>query len=603
MLASAAEQMRYRGPDDQGMFRAPHIGLVHRRLSIRDLSSAGRCPMASPDGRVQVLLNGEVYNWRELRSELQDAGYEFHTNTDTEVIVHGYRHWGSRVIERLRGMFAVAVWDGTASRLLLARDRVGEKPLFYRDTSDSFTFASTTAALTLLGGGHEIDPDAIACYLAHNFIPATHTIWKGVHVLPPGYLLRVTPGSPPELQQYWRLRDSPPVRRPVRACLEETESVIEDSVVRCLDADVPVGVYLSGGVDSSLVAAMAARHSPGIATFSVGFAEREFSEIEHAQTVAAHLNVPHHTILVCVDDLIESLPHLVVQYGQPFGDSSAVPSHLVAKLARKHVTVCLSGDGGDESFGGYWRLQAGIYADRYGRVVPAGVRRALGPALAALGAAGRRWLAMNELSLVRDGASYSNFESWYRYLDAVAGPRLKPGLAHDLVQCRTRSGGHLTRASLTQRLLYDDFLVQLPDDYLTKVDVASMAASLEVRAPFLDQRVVEHAWTLPDDLKLRWGERKWLLKRIAARWVPESVVYRPKMGFALPLVCWWRGRLGEYLEQLLVDSHAAADGWIQVAPVQEMLHRHRAGANHHTRLWLVLWLELWFRLVRRSATR
>jgi asparagine synthase (glutamine-hydrolysing) len=603
LLARAGAELRYRGPDDEGSFRAPHVGLVHRRLSIRDLSAAGRCPLASPDGRIQVMLNGEIYNWRELRAELAALGFMFRTSTDTEVIVHGYARWGQGVVDRLRGMFAVAVWSVDEQRLLLARDRVGEKPLFFRHDPGRFAFASSTGALAILGRGRDVDPEAIACYLSHSFIPATHTVWQGAHVLPPGHLLAVSPGGSPEVRQYWSLPDRAPVRISPGRALAETEAIIEDSVVRCLDADVPVGVFLSGGVDSSLVAAMAAKHSPGIATFSVGFAEEEFSEVVHAHRVAEHIGVPHHAVEVGVEDVIASLPHLVTQYGQPFGDASAVPSFLVSCLARNHVTVCLSGDGGDESFGGYWRLQAGVYADRYRRLVPAVIRRSVVPPLAArLGSPGRRWLAMNELSLAAGGPAYSNFESWFRHLEAIAGPQLEAGLTHDLVGCRTRPGRHLEQATLTQRLLYDDFRVQLPDDYLTKVDVASMAASLEVRAPFLDQRVVEHAWTLPDELKLRWGERKWLLKRIAARWVPASVVYRPKMGFALPLVHWWRGRLGEYLEQLLADSQAEAEGWIRVAPVREALARHRRGENHHTRLWLVLWLELWFRLVFRPAT-
>ncbi len=601
-LRAIGEVMRYRGPDDQGTFAAQHVGLVHRRLSIRDLSPAGRCPMSSLDGRLQVVLNGEIYNWRELRSELLGAGYGFHSQSDTEVVVHGYSEWGERLIPRLRGMFALAIWDGAAERLLLARDRVGEKPLYYRVSDAGLEFASTTEALTRMGGGTQIDPAAIACYFAHSFIPATHTVWCGVQVLPPAHVLDFCPGGKPELRRYWDFPASRPVKVSDATALRTTEALIEDSVTRCLDADVPVGVFLSGGVDSSLVAAMAARLRPGLAAFTLGFAEQEFSELPHAREVAKHLGLAHHVLEVSVRDLIDCLPHLVVQYGQPFGDSSAVPLYLVSRLARQHVTVCLSGDGGDESFGGYWRLQAGVYAERYSRLVPEGVRRGVVPGIARqLGPLGQRWQAMNELSLARRGSSYSNFESWFRHLEQLAGPNLQPGLAHDLVACRTPSGTERPTATLTQRLLYDDFQVQLPDDYLTKVDVASMAASLEVRAPLLDQTVVEHAWLLPDDTKLRWGQRKWLLKRIAARWVPPSVIYRPKMGFALPLVHWWRGELGEWLDSLMTDSVAASSGWIRVEPVRRMLHAHQGGEDHQTRLWLVLWLELWFRLVRSPA--
>jgi len=499
-------------------------------------------------------------------------------------------------------MFALAIWSSDAKELLLARDRVGEKPLFYRSTDRGVEFASTTSALVCMGGNEQIDAKGIACFLAHSFIPATHTVWRGVQVLPPGHLLIASPGGMTEVRRYWDFPRSRPKAIADVVALRTTEALILDSVERCLDADVPVGVFLSGGVDSSLVAAVAARAQPGIKAFTLGFAEQEFSELPYAQAVARHLGLDHHVLEVGVQDLIDCLPHLVVQYGQPFGDSSSVPSYLVSRLARQHVTVSLSGDGGDESFGGYWRLQAGLYANRYSRLVPEGVRKSVVPGIARrLGEIGQRWLAMNDLSFARKGSSYSNFESWYRDLEQIAGPQLLPGLNHDLVACRTPSGADRPEASLTQQLLYDDFQVQLPDDYLTKMDVASMAASLEVRAPFLDQKVIEHAWVLPDNTKLRWGQRKWLLKRIAARWVPPSVIYRKKMGFALPLVHWWRGDLGSYLEQLLQESHAAANGWIRVEPVRKMLAAHRAGEDHHTRLWLVLWLELWFRLVWKPA--
>jgi asparagine synthase (glutamine-hydrolysing) len=590
--------MKYRGPDDEGFFSAPHVGLVHRRLSIRDLSPAGHCPMANADGSIQVVFNGEIYNWRELRAELQAAGYAFGSQSDTEVIVQGYAAWGEALIPRLRGMFAIALWDGQRQRLLLARDRLGEKPLFYFPTADGLDFASSIEALAAVHGDLLIDAEATACFLAHSFIPATHTVWQGVKVLPPAHLLLMSPDQQPQVRSYWELPRKPPLRMSLDDCLRTTEEAISDSVERCLDADVPVGVFLSGGVDSSLVAAMAARFQPGVPAFSLGFSEQDFSELPYARQVATHLGLAHHEIEVGVRDLLDCLPHLVAQYGQPFGDASAVPSYLVSRLARQHVKVCLSGDGGDESFGGYWRVQAGVYAQRYAAALPFSIRRHVIPAVAPkLGSLGRRWAAMNQLSIDPPGAGYTNSESWHDWFGELAGPRLRPGLEHDLAACRNgpvRTGGE---ASVVQRMLAGDFHVQLPDDFLTKVDVASMAASLEVRAPFLDQRVIEEAWVLPDRMKLRWGERKWLLKRIAARWVPHDVVYRQKMGFAIPLVHWWRGELGAWLELLMKDSVAVAEGWIRAEPVQQMLRSHRGGENHHTRLWLALWLELWFRLV------
>ena len=411
-------------------------------------------------------------------------------------------------------------------------------------------------------------------------------------------MLLLSPSQAPQLRRYWDFPLSGPARTRLKDCMQSMETVIEDSMKHCLDADVPVGVFLSGGVDSPLVAAMAARHQPGLPAFSLGFREQDFSELPYARRVAAHLALPHHMIEVGVQDLLDCLPHLVVQYGQPFGDASAVPYFLVSRLARQHVKVCLSGDGGDESFGGYWRMQSGVYAHRYAALVPSVLRGHLVAHIAPLlGGLGRRWAAMNQLSLAPPGAGYTNAESWHAQLGELAGPMLQPGWIHDRVACRTGHAMMRYEVSVVQRLLYDDFQVQLPDAYLTKVDVASMAASLEVRAPFLDQRVIEQAWVLPDPMKLHWGRRKWLLKRLAARWMPPEVVYRPKMGFAMPLVHWWCGALGDYLERLMTDSVAESEGWIRAEPIRRMLLAHRRGENHHTRLWLVLWLELWFRLV------
>lgn len=593
-----AQAMEYRGPDDEGIYSADHIGLVHRRLSIRDLSAAGHCPMGSPDGLVQVVFNGEIYNWRELRRELENGGAVFNSQSDTEVILHGYLAWGVELPKRLRGMFAIAIWDSGAGRLLLARDRAGEKPLFYHSSSDQFLFGSSTEALAPAQARRTIDPVGLGAYLAHAFIPASHTVWEGVQVLPPAHLLLVEPGGQPRVERYWDFPRQTPARMSLADCETATETVIDDCVARCLDADVPVGVFLSGGVDSSLVAALAARHRPDLPAFSLGFAEAAHNELPYARQVAAHLGIPHHTVEITVDDVIESLPHLVRQYGQPFGDSSSVPSFCLARLARQHVTVCLGGDGGDESFGGYWRLQAGVYSARYGAIVPEQVRKHIVPTLTKpLGAVGRRLNAMNSLSLQAPGAGYTNAESWLNRMAEIAGPALQPCLDVDLTALRVGKAADRAEASVVQRLLYDDFQVQLPDAYLTKVDVASMAASLEVRSPLLDQALLEMAWLLPDATKLRGGQRKWLLKRIAARHVPPSVIYRPKMGFAMPLADWFRGKLGVMLEDYLDDSMAVSRGWLKVDAAYQALREHRGGVDRSVRLWLVLWLELWFRHV------
>jgi asparagine synthase (glutamine-hydrolysing) len=602
-LLSMGDAMISRGPDDAGILAARHIGLVHRRLSIRDLSPTGHCPMGSADGRIQIVFNGEIYNWRELRQGLEAGGCSFVSQSDTEVILHGYRAWGEAVIPRLRGMFAVAIWDGGEKRLLLARDRAGEKPLYYQVIEGGLAFASAIEALKPMVPERQIDPVALAAHLVHSFIPASHAIWKGVQVLPPAHTLSIPVGGAPVLRRYWDFPRAAPRQASVRQCAKAVESVLDDSVSRCLDADVPVGVFLSGGVDSSLVTAFAARHQKGIHAFSLGFAEERYSELPYAHAVAEHLGLPHHTLTIDVEDVLGCLPHLVVQYGQPFGDASAVPSYLLSRFARKRVKVCLSGDGGDESFGGYWRVQSGIYAARFGAILPRSIREHWVPSLAArFGNFGKRLGAMNQLSLATPGQGYTNALTWFGKLSSLAGPKLLPALECDLAALRVGRALGRPEASVMQALLYDDFQVQLPDAYLVKMDVASMAASLEVRAPFLDQEMIELAWTLPDSVKLNWGRRKWLLKQIASQWVPPEVIYRPKMGFAMPLDVWFRGRLGNVLEGLLDNSVAAQEGWLQSAPVRQFLRAHRMGENHTARLWLVLWLELWFRLVVNGAS-
>lgn len=597
-LTTMATVMECRGPDDEGISYEDHIGLAHCRLSIRDLTAAGHCPMATEDNKLQIVFNGEIYNWREIKQELENKGITFASQSDTEVVLYSYRVWGLDFASKLRGMFAIAIWDSEKKRLLLARDRAGEKPLFFKESPEGLVFASTTEALKPLLDQREIDPVAMACHLSHCFIPASHTIWKNLKVLPPAHILVIEPNKAAEIQRYWDFPRSGPIKRSLPECEQVVEKALEDSVIRCLDADVPVGVFLSGGVDSSLVAALAARQSPGIQAFSLGFDEATHSELPYACQVAEYIGLEHHTVKITVDDVIESLPHLVQQYGQPFGDSSSVPTYQVAKLARKHVKVCLSGDGGDEAFGGYWRMQSGVYAARYGAFIPAFIRKTMVPAIAGrLGAVGQRWLAMNSLSLGLPGASYNNSLSWFEHLSEISGPSLIPTLNMDLSSLRVGRAADRLEASVVQRMLYDDFQVQLPDAYLTKVDVASMAASLEVRSPFLDHSLLELAWSLPDNAKLNWARRKWLLKKIATRFVPAEIVHRPKMGFAMPVSQWFRNGLGDMLDDLLAESASADEGWINTDTVKKYLQDHRNGCDHSTRLWLILWLELWFRLV------
>lgn len=604
-LNMMAHIMRSRGPDDEGFFIDQHIGLVHRRLSIRDLSSAGHCPMASEDNKIQVLLNGEIYNWRELRKNLKAEGYLFQSESDTEIIVKGYQLWGEKVITKLTGMFAIAIWNNSTKQLLLARDRLGEKPLFYQLSDEGLLFASNIDAIAHTLKSKKIDSKSLACYLSHSFIPSSSTIWQGISVLKPAHMLKISPQENMVVDRYWTLPESKPIKTKLHTAEETIQKTIDNSVHLCLDADVPVGVFLSGGVDSSLIAAMAARHQPDIHAFSLGFKESDYSEVPFARKVAKHIDIPHHVVEINVHDVIDALPHLVREYGQPFGDASAIPTFLLSQYARKQVTVCLTGDGGDEIFGGYWRMQSIVYANRYANLIPKRIRQNFIPPFTNyLGKFGKRWKAMNDLSLSSPESSYTNSMSWWNILQDIAGPNLRTALPYYPTIFKAKYFHNEASLSIVQRALLNDFLVQLPDDYLTKVDVASMAASLEVRAPLLEQTVVEAAWLLPDNYKLHFGQRKWLLKKIASRLVPGDVIYRKKMGFALPLQKWFKEELGDFMDSLFSNSIADAKGWILASTVKKQLndHRKRNGTDNKTRLWLALWLELWFRHMEKTST-
>ncbi len=609
-LARMSGAMRERGPDDHGEYIAPGIGLVHRRLSILDLSPAGRCPMANDDGSIQVVHNGEIYNFAELRQELEGLGHRFRSSGDSEVVVRAYAQWGTDVAKRMLGMFAIAIWDARRRRLVLMRDRLGQKPLYLLARGDRVTFASTLNAIRAHEADRlEVDPRAIECFLSHGFIPHPHTIWSGVESLPPGHIAVIEADSPLRIEPYWQLPDGPPRQIGVEAATDAVEEALERSVRRRLIADVPVGGFLSGGVDSSLVMALAAKHSPRIDTFSIGFENDPTTELPHAKRVAEHIGSTHHELVLDVDVVDDLLPELVWQYGQPFGDISAVPTFLVSRLARQSVTVALSGDGGDESFAGYWRAEAGRYAAWFGRALPAPLRRHAIPVvvetLSRLGGGGLagRLAAMNTLSLARPGSGYTNSESWLDHRGELLGARFESvNASHAPEACRTGRLFPGRHATVLQQILFDDFQVLLPDAYLVKVDVASMAASLEVRSPFLDHELVELAWSLPDSLKLRGASRKWLLKRLAARHVPSEVVYRPKRGFAPPMQAWWGHGLESVLERLMDESRCVALGWLRADPIMRALREHANGArDHSTRLWLILWLELWVRVVLEGS--
>jgi asparagine synthase (glutamine-hydrolysing) len=603
-VAVMAAAMAHRGPDHQGMVRDGPVVLGHRRLSIIDLSAAGNQPMANEDRTVWAVANGEIYNFAELRRDLETRGHRFRSHSDSEILVHLYEERGEDMVQALRGMYAFALWDGKRQRLLLVRDRLGKKPIYFAQLPSGFAFASEAAALvTAMPGRPGPDLAAIDQYLTLQYVPAPATAFEGVGKLPAGHLLTVEPGGKPQLRRYWRLSFAPRRYAPQseNEAVEELRPLLEEAVRLREISDVPLGAFLSGGLDSSLVVALMARQrSRPVKTFSIDFPGGA-GEGRWARLVARRWHTDHREMVVD-PDMVGILPELVRRYGEPFADTSAVPVYYLSKMAREDVTVALSGDGGDEVFGGYRRY----LWDKLARDL-----LAAGPA----GTAGR--LLMERLpgargeALRRFAATLSpDLDMAARYLPLVAhfSPRDKQGLtsagfraaagrgAGDQVEARFRAilrDG--TARDDINRLLELDTQTYLPDDILVKVDIASMAHALEVRAPLLDHVLVEWMAGLPGELKLRGLRGKRLLRKVARDLVPAAILTRKKKGFAMPVDGWFRGPLRAMARDLLATASARTAGWLQATAVTRLLDEHDAGFNHGERLWNLLVLELWLR--------
>jgi asparagine synthase (glutamine-hydrolysing) len=587
--------IRHRGPDDEGVLVAPGVGLGMRRLSIIDLAT-GHQPIGSEDGSIQVVFNGEIYNYRELGAELAREGHRFATSSDTEVIVHGYEQWGERVFERLRGMFGIALWDARARTLWLARDRAGIKPLYYTEHGGRLFFGSELKSLLAAGAvRREVDPAALHHYLAFLYTPVDRAIFPGVCKLPPGHVLRWREGQATS-SRYW----SPPAAEALtlsdaeaeEALLERLRSAVRSHMV----SDVPLGAFLSGGVDSSLVVALMAEAADRpVKTFSIGFDEPAYDELDAARLVARHVGADHHEFVVRPDAL-GIVERLVAHFDEPFADASAIPTWYVSEMARRHVTVVLSGDGGDELFAGYDRYLPHPLAARFDALPLPGKGALARAAARALphGARGQRFLRH-----VGAGAEE-------RYIDAITffGPADRAALCmgamrrdqsspEDAIRERFAQLGHLP---LTSRFMRVDFETYLPEDVLTKVDRMSMAHSIESRVPLLDHPLVEFAMGLPLAAKLRDGERKFLLRRVAARLVPPAILARRKQGFGVPLGMWFRGTLRDSFSDVLTSPRTRQRGYFEPREVQRLLDEHLGGVrDHELRLWQLLMFELWHR--------
>ena len=601
VLTAMTDAVHHRGPDAAGYFVGAGVGLGHRRLSIVDLAT-GDQPLGNEDGLVQVIFNGEIYNFAEVRAELVGLGHRFRTHCDTEVIVHGYEEWGDGCVERFRGMFAFAVWDGRRHRLLLARDRVGVKPLYYCELPGrGLLFGSEIKSLLEEPATpREWRTDAIDAYLSLLYVPAPATIYRAIHKLPPGHIL-VAEGGRIRVSRYWQLEftGAGDPARSEQDYLEELDHHLREAVRLRLMSDVPLGAFLSGGIDSSTVVAyMREETTRPPVTIGVGFEHQAFDELEHAESVARHLGCEFHRLIANpqVDDL---LPKLAWHFDEPFADSSAVPTYYVSAAARQLVTVALSGDGGDE----FW---AGYPNNRMDRLEHQ-MRRVLGPATRAVGALAHLCPTAVKGAgplrrLVLDGAGSYAAKRAYGLFEAPDKRRLYSGDfarqvegADPYARLRELYYG-CASTDPVDRSMYVDSQTYMIDDILTKVDRMSMAVSLEAREPLLDHKLLEFAARVPVSLKLKNGQSKYLLRRNLEQRVPRAITERGKRGFDAPIGEWLRGPLAPMTTELLLDGRLRDRGLFQPREVARLWEQHRTGrADHRHRIWQLVMLELWFR--------
>ena len=622
-----ARQILHRGPDDWGVWTDADVGLAlaHRRLSILDLSPAGHQPMVSASGRFVVAFNGEIYNHLALRHELGDISWRGHS--DTETLLAAFDAWGvESTLRRTVGMFAIVLWDREARLLYLARDRMGEKPLYYGWQNGVFLFGSELKALKAHPAFQgEIDRDALTLVLRHSYIPAPYSIYKGIRKLPPGTIARLSiDGKQPVVDEFPQPKPYWSLRRVVDDALAEPfaggdhdaakalEAHLQESIALQMIADVPLGAFLSGGIDSStIVALMQAQSRRPVKTFTIGFQETGYNEAEHAGAVAKHLGADHTELYVTSDSARAVIPRLPMLYDEPFSDPSQIPTFLVAQMARGHVTVALSGDGGDELLGGYNRYFLTRSLWRYIRLLPLGARHALVLAIQSLPP--KTWDSVsNSLAKVLPRRMLPNHVGAKAYKIAEM---LKSGnpqaIYYDLISFATSPADVVIGASepgtaltdsqvytsfqnIEQCMMFLDAITYLPDDILVKVDRAAMGASLETRMPFLDHRVVEFCWRLPLSMKIRDGQGKWLLRQILHKYVPKKLIDRPKMGFGVPIDTWLRGPLRDWAEALLEEGRLRREGFFHPEPIRQKWSEHLAGKrNWQFYLWNVLMFQAW----------
>ena len=599
LLDRMTDVLTHRGPDGRGVYVDGPVGLGHRRLAIIDLAT-GHQPMESADGNLCITYNGEIYNYIELRTQLMALGRRFRTDSDTEVVLQAYAAWDVDFIRRLRGMFAFAIWDRGRRRLLLARDRLGIKPLVYASDERGLRFASELKAiLEDRDVPRDLDWDALGAYLTHHYIPAPRTIFRSIRKLPPAsYLLWSGDGGAPSIHTYWDLRFTSDVTVDEAERLASLREVLDDSVRRHMISDVPVGAFLSGGVDSSSVVASMARVATGrVKTFSVGFDDESFDELSFARQVAQRYGTEHFETVV-KPDVMEILPRLTWQLDEPFADSSTVPTYCVSRITRDQVTVALSGDGGDEAFAGYARYAMALDLHRR---MDRGPLRVVQPALRALASLPLRFRGTGFLRILGHDP-VTRYHRLATYFALVDGRRLLTSDASRQVSSTdtSRIFRELAAASgsddYVSCLQYIDIHHYLPDDILTKVDRASMLVSLETRVPLLDHVLLEHAASIPSHLNLRHGTGKHVLKDAVRDRLPAAILSRKKMGFAVPLAGWFRTELRDLARDVLLDGTARQRGIMEPQTVLRLIDSHLQGSRDYSAvLWALLSFELWCR--------
>ncbi len=595
--------LAHRGPDDQGQLALDGVVLGHRRLSIIDLTG-GHQPLFGARASTVIIANGEIYNYRELARELSARGHVFRTASDTEVAAHAYDEWGLDFLDRLDGMFALALWDGAARRLVLARDRMGEKPLYYTIAREQLLFASELTALMQHPAlVRTLDHEALSMYLALEYVPAPRTILQGVHKLEPGSALILEKGAIRTVR-YWSIQPRATFRGSYRAAVAETRERIERAVVSRLVSDVPLGVFLSGGIDSSTVAALAARHG-ALDTFAIGFEEKSFDESAHARMVARYIGSHHHERIFKGSEMPELVPRLAHTLDEPLGDASILPTALLSAFAREHVTVALGGDGGDELFAGY-PMHAAQRVAAYARALPRFAHAAARRAAAAMPVAHTNFaLPFKVLSFLRGAAAAPplNHALWMSSFDPaeqralLTQPAWQAGRSGAAAFEPVAAGWQASEgAELIARASHLDAVTYLPNDILMKVDRASMRVALEVRAPFLARSVVELAFAVPDRFRMRGITGKRMLRDAVRDLLPRPVIDRPKKGFGMPVGAWLNGPLRALVNDVLSRDALHAGGLFEPASVQRMLAAHAARkADYRKPLWTLLVFELWRR--------